>query len=70
MKLSDVQIGGIYLTRVSGELRKVKVLRAHTETRYLRYGETRSRQAFIVLAVDRNVELDKPRSAAALREVP
>lgn len=73
MKQADVQVGGVYLTRISGELRPVEVVFRHERTtyghrRYLRHGGTVTRTVFKVRkAYGDWAPLPKSRTAAALR---
>lgn len=68
MRTDDVKIGGEYLTRVSGDLVRVRVVRETLVGR-----PPRRRRAFVVRRVETDLDtgntLPKPRTAAALRPV-
>lgn len=69
MKVSDVKVGGIYLTRVSGELVAVRVLGERTPVLYqyeIDAGKKVPRR-YRVARADSGQMLQKLRTAAALR---
>ena len=67
MKLNEVVIGGVYLTRVSGELTPVRVLRQTKVRVGNNYSANKFQTAFAVQAHATGRDLPKPRKAAALR---
>lgn len=64
MKLKDVQIGCVYLIRVSGMLVQVKVTDKHER---IRFGGTKQQTVFRCVRVDTNTPLPKWRLPSALR---
>lgn len=64
MKNEEIQIGGRYLTLVSGVLVAVVVVRAETKARLLNHAR---RTYYTVRREDNGRVLDKARVAAALR---
>lgn len=74
MKLADVKIGEVYLTRVSGVLTRVIVTHRKQHTTHghwngLSGGRSRTSTKFRVMREDNDAMLSKLRTAAALREV-
>lgn len=61
MKLAEVAVGGVYLTKVGESPVRVEVIGKT---------ERRGRTAFLVRRVGENRPLPKPRTAAALRPLP
>ena len=66
MKQADVVIGEIYVTKVSGVLRKVRVMAKLDSSRYGNKRQTK----FVVVRVTGRGNPIQPRSAAALRRIP
>jgi hypothetical protein len=72
MKISEVKVGGIYSTEVSGQQVAVRVLAERTPYMYRFEIErgTRKPRRFLVQRVDNGQTLPKTRTAAALRPLP
>lgn len=70
MKIADVKIGSVYLTRIGAALAPVRVVSA-ARPRTISYSEGREGPArFYVQRIAAFQPLPKPRTASALREVP
>lgn len=70
MRKDQIAIGGTYLTRVSGELVRVRVQGLSARYSWGREGQHRESDGFRCVRVDNGQPLPKVRTAAALHPIP